>query len=452
MRHATPGLLIRGLFLLAAGLAWVGCSKEPPRNAVLIVLDTMRADRLSAYGYPVQTSPNLDALAERGVLFEIAVSNASSTLPAMAGLFAGDFPTRRLFDVRLKRSLVEKVRSAGIRTAAFVEGGFVSEHFGFERGFDRFDDVSRDDPQVSIEETFDKAAAWLRENHEDRFFLVVHSYEPHTPYARQTYTAGIDSGRLGRTFGPSDAAKIRRGELEFGATERTWVRALYDGGITASDRQVGKLLKTLEELGIRDQTAIVVTSDHGEDIGGRDPEWPGSHGHDLYDESLLVPLIIHDPSRDYEVKRVATQVRTIDTLHTIVELLGLPPSKGVLGRSLVPIMNGTETSHRIAWSTIPHSSFFDHPICFALRSGTHKLIMTPQSRGKLHFELYDLASDPGERANIAQEDAKDRIRLFKALINLRDGLRRLGRAQYLLDQRNRDPDLEARLRALGELE
>jgi len=387
--------MMRWLSILIASIAWLGCSEAPPpRNLVLIVLDTTRADRLSSYGYPVQTSPNLDALAEEGVLFETVVSNASWTLPSMTGLFAGDYPTRPIFDIRLKQSLVETIRSAGIRTAAFVEGDFVSQRFGFELGFDRFHDSTQGDSNASIEQTFGNATAWLRDNHSERFFVVVHTDEPGTPYSR---------------------------------------RALYDGGITASDRNVGRLIETLEQLGIRDQTAVVVTSDHGEDIGGREPELPGTHGHDLYDESLLVPLIIHDPSRDYPVKRITTQVRTIDTMHTIVDLLGLSPTEGLLGRSLVPLMNGTEANHRR----------------FALRNGTHKLIVTPVDRGKLQLELYDLASDPGERANTAQENPEIRTRLFKALISLRDGMRRYGQPHYRIDEMNDAPGVARQVRKLG---
>ena len=440
-------------WILIASVAGLGCSEAPPpRNLVLIVLDTTRVDRLSSYGYPVQTSPNLDALAEEGVLFETAVSNASWTLPAMTGLFAGDYPTYAIFANRLKQSLVETIRSAGIRTAAFVEGGFVSERFGFELGFDRFHDGARDDSNVSIEETFGNATAWLRDNHSERFFLVIHTYESRTPYSRRDYTDGLDSGQLSETFEPLDAAKIRAGRLAFGPTERTWVRALYDGGIAASDRSVGRLLETLEQLGVRDQTAVVVTSDHGEDLGGRDPEWPGIHGDDLYDESLLVPLIIHDPSRDYRVKRVTTQVRTIDTMHTIVDLLGLSPTEGLLGRTLVPLMNGTEANHRVAWSAVLRSEYLDHPRRFALRNGSHKLIMTPLNRGRLQIELYDLASDPGERVNTAQEDPKVRTRLFKQLITLRDGLRRSGRPGYRIDETDDTPGVAPQLRELDNSE
>ncbi|MEE2673205.1 MAG: sulfatase [Myxococcota bacterium] len=444
---------MRWLFALIASLAWLGCSEAPPpRNLVLVVLDSARADRLSSYGYPVQTSPNLDALAEEGVLFEATVSNGSWTLPSMTGLFAGDYPTRSIFDNRLKQSLVETIRSAGIRTAAFVEGGFVSERFGFELGFDLFHDAAQVDSNVSIEKTFEDASAWLRENHAERFFVFVHTYEPSTPYSRRDYTDGLDSGKLGERFGPLDASKIRTGQLDFGPTERTWVRALYDGGITASDRNVGRLLETLRQLGIRDQTAVVVTGNHGEDIGGREPEWPGTHGHDLYDESVLVPLIIHDPSHDYPVKRIRSQVRTIDTMHTVVHLLGLSPTEGVLGRTLVPLMNGTEANHRFAWSTVQGSKSFGLPRRFAVRNGTHKLIMTPIERGKIQLELFDLASDPGERVNTAQADTPTRTQLFKALVNLRDGLRRQGQANYRVDRTVDTPDAVPRVREAGDSE
>ena len=431
---------MRWPWLLVAAALWMGCAEAPPpRNLVLIVFDGMRADRLSAYGYPDQTSPHLDELAEQGVLFESAVSNSSWTLPAMVGLFSGDLPTRHSFDGRLKRSLVETIRSAGIRTAAFVEGGLVSDRFGFSRGFDSFHDGRQGDGQASIEETFAKADAWLRQNAGERFFLLVHSTETQPPYARRDYTRGLESGGLGERFEAADAAKIRQGLLDFGSTERSWLGGLYNGGVAASDRQVGKLLQTLGELDIRDETAVVVTSDHGQNLGGRDPEWPGSQGFDLYDESLLVPLILLDPSRDYAVKRVTTQVRTIDTLHTVIDLLGLPPSEGRIGRSLVPVMEGTESTQRLAWATVPSSKYFDHPKRFALRTGSHKLIMTPSRRGQLLFELYDLGSDPGERGNLGQEQTPERTRLFKTLINVRDDLRRRGLAQYRLDAASEAP-------------
>jgi choline-sulfatase len=438
----------------------VACGKPAkPRNAVLVLVDTLRADRLSAYGYPTRTSPSFDALAEQGVLFETTVSNGSWTLPGMAGIFSGDFPNKRIFDGSLQQSLIGRFREAGLRTAAFVEGGFMSESFGFDRGFDEFHNASSenflkgDEHEVVLtEKTFAAAEAWLRENAENPFFLVVHTYETHTPYTRLDYAEGLDSGALGRTFGVLDAGRIQAGALPFGATERRYVGALYDGGVLTADRALGGLLRTLDELGIRNETVVVVTSDHGEDIGGRDPEWPGVHGHHLYDELLLVPLVVQDPTRRFPVSRVSQQVRTIDVLHTILDLLGVAAGTGSHGRSLVPLMTGDEQDDRYAWSRSTEMSFFQFPERYALRAGRHKLILTRGEGNRLEPELYDLGADPGERENRAGAQPKRARRMQAQLMRLREEIDVPAPAHYTI-RAPRDVDgLEERLEALGYLE
>lgn len=454
-RRIRLPLLVAGCVLLGP-LGWACSEPEPPRNAVLVLLDTLRADRLSGYGYPRATSPALDHLASQGVLFETVVSSGSWTLPGMAGIFAGDFPNGRIYDGSLQQSLVEPIQAAGFRTAAFVEGGFVAAAFGFDRGFDEFENLSQrdflsgaDHEVVLTEQTFAAAQAWLREHADRPFFLVVHSYEPHTPYTRRRWARGMDSGALGESFHVLDAARIQQGKLPFGPVERRYVGALYDGGIRASDNAVASLLRTLSELGIRDQTLVVVTSDHGEDIGGREPEWPGIHGHNLYDELVLVPLIIHDPTRRYPTERVTQQVRTIDVMHTILDLLGLAEAPSVHGKSLVPLMEGTEGADRFAWSKTARMPFFDFEERYALRTGAHKLILTRREDGGFDTELYDLPSDPGERANQAETDRPRAERLRKLLLGLRDQLEQPGPARYTIRAPADADAVEARLRALG---
>jgi len=130
--------------LLALGLGVASCAPaepEPLRGAVLVVLDTLLAEHVSAYGSERETTPQLDRLAQQGVLFEAAISNSSWTLPAMAGMLSGSFPSASVFDRKLSRSLVEPLRGAGFRTAAFTEGGFVSAFYGLERGFDVWQEV-----------------------------------------------------------------------------------------------------------------------------------------------------------------------------------------------------------------------------------------------------------------------------------------------------------------------
>jgi arylsulfatase A-like enzyme len=325
-----------------------------------VLLDTLRADRLSVYGHSRETSPNIDRLAMRGVLFEQAVTSAPWTLPATVSLLTGEYPTARVFDRRLQRSLVERIRDAGFATGAFVEGGFVSEQFGFGRGFEHFSEFltyTRRDPAASlgskkaaavhdIGETFGAAIDWLEAHSDLPFFLLVHTYEVHIPYTRLDYAEELERGSLPRLFGfreAQEAVQQRRSP-----TERRYIGALYDGGVRTADHHVGRLLEALRRVGRSHDTLVVVTSDHGEDLGHRPDGRAGFHGHTLYDELVRVPLIVFDPTRDFSVKRVFTQVRTLDVLPTVLERLGITAAEEIHGRSLVPLMEGLEVEHRPA--------------------------------------------------------------------------------------------------------
>jgi arylsulfatase A-like enzyme len=447
-----------------------GCRQEPPRprNALVIVLDTLRADALSAYGNPGQTSPAIDTLAARGVLFEQAVTNAPWTLPALVGLLSGRYPTARVYHLGLRVSLVETLQKAGFATAAFTERGYFNPHYGLHRGFDTFvdrpsvDTIQRQEkmrraeasgvdpklePLTRIEETFGAARQWLAENREGPFFLVVHTYETHTPYTRTERAESLPRGLLPQpTFSVVAAALALRQGFAGGETEITYIRALYEGGVAVADAAVGRLLESLAELGIEDETLVVVTSDHGEDLGDREPLRPGSHGHTLYDELLLVPLVIFDPTLVYPVDRVTAQVRTVDTLPTVFDLLGVEAGEGLDGRSLVPLMRGEEREDRPAWSRARPGEKMA-----SLRTRAHKVILNPlevlASGGKV-VEYYDLESDPEERHNLSSEDRPGRHELLARLRALREGLEAQGTPQFLGDARMPE-SLGDQLRALG---
>jgi hypothetical protein len=194
---------------LALLLPSAGCGRnERPRGIVLVVIDTLRADHLSAYGNPRPVSPHIDALARNGVLFEDAFTHAPWTLPAFVGLLSGSYPSRRVFDRRLEVSEVEALRDAGFATAAFTEGGFVSSYFGIDRGFQTFeareaavhlqgaDVAERPGAPGGIEHTFAAAGAWLRAHSGRRFFLMVHTYEVHVPYLQTDLAQGLPRGTL----------------------------------------------------------------------------------------------------------------------------------------------------------------------------------------------------------------------------------------------------------------
>ena len=464
-RRERPRLLTRGagaLLAIACLAPHPACTPSRPRNAVLIVLDTLRADRISAYGNARRTSPEIDALAERGVLFETVVTTTPWTLPAMVGLMTGEYPSARTFHDGLQRSLVENLRAAGWATAAFTEGGFVSERFGFERGFELFREPEEPVPEIgsqntakNIDATFAGAREWLAAHGRDRpFFLLVHTYEAHRPYRRLTYADGLERGRLTPTYEVDYATYIYRNPTVFSEAELAYLRALYDGGVAEADRHVGQLLTALSSLDLERDTLVVVTSDHGEDLGDRSPMRPGHHGHALYDEQVLVPLVLYDPSRRYPVHRVAAQVRLVDVLVTICDRLGLAPEPDRHGRSLVPLMTGEETEDRLAWLDVPRHELLGSPAHSGLRTGRFKVILNPRFSTGRRLEVYDLGQDRGERTNVAGRDPQRNAALKLEFDRTRAELARLGVPRFR--QRRAEPEsdaqLDERLRSLGYLE
>ena len=469
------GRRIRGIvgLLLAGALACEEASPDlapasgEPRAAIFVVLDTVRADRVSTAGYARRTTPYLEALAARGVVFEQAISYAPWTMPSMVATLSGSWGSRPgVFKFgRLARSLVEPIREAGFSTAAFTEGAFVSRDFGFDRGFALYHEeegtVQRllpgetRDPGLrgSIERTFDAAQAWLEEHAEERFFLLIHTYEPHTPYGRRSFTEGLEAGAVGETFGTEKLPLLRSGELHFGADDLRYLGALYDGGILESDRQLGRLMQRLEELGLADSTVIAVSSDHGEALGEHDPAAAGDHGHALTDDLLRVPLVIVDPTRSFPVQRVTTQVRTIDILPTLLELLGIERAGHAIdGHSLVPLMRGDESRGRIAFGGATRVA----PARNFVRFGGYKYIETtpgsapdPDRPAPPPRQLYDLEADPGERVNLVEREPELALRYQ---VWLHEHLE-AQQSQAPAPELDAIPDaLRERLRSLGYLE
>ena len=346
----------------------------------------------------------------------------------------------------------------------------MSKRYGFELGFQTFREHegsvpflldapaenAQADPERGIEKTFRWAKEWLAEHgRERRFFLLVHSYEPHVPYRRRTFAEGMPRGRLGPTFEAGAAIQAKRSEQLADEVELAYIRALYDGGVAACDRAVGELLAELERLGLAQETLVVVTSDHGEDLGDRLPLRPGNHGHALYDEQLRVPLILRDPTREFAVRRVTAQVRLVDVMPTILDLLGLPAAADRTGRSLVPLLRGQESEPRLAWAEIPHHALIDAGVRWAVRTDAHKLIVTPpptRGSGEARLELYDLRADARERSNLAPADPGRRAELMAQLRRVALELNAHGAAVYREVSGPADPQLQERLRSLGYVE
>jgi arylsulfatase A-like enzyme/Tfp pilus assembly protein PilF len=349
---------------------------------LLVTIDTLRADHVGIYGYHEASTPTIDALARRGVRFETAVAHAPLTGPSHASILTGQTPLGHGFrnnsgfilapDVK---TVAQDFRNAGYHTAGFVSGFPLDRRFGFDRGFETYNDRlpkgndRRRTPYVErfADATTDAVLRWLatvssREAPQSApWFLWVHYYDPHAPYEPPV----------------ADLADRYR-------------QSPYDGEIAFVDGQLGRLLQTLDVKGETSRTIVLVTADHGESLG---EHGEGTHGIFLYDATLRIPWIMAGPQ--IGTGRVSrTVARSIDVLPTLLDYAGLPQRPDVDGRSLRRAADGEQMSDAPAYaeSLYPQLELGWAPL-HAWRTSGFKFIKAP------HPELYDLQDDPSEKAN-----------------------------------------------------
>ena len=315
--------------LLVLALAVPGCRRAaPPMNLLLVTLDTTRADRFGCTGHASAHTPNLDAFARRSVLFEQAMTTMPLTLGAHASIMTGTYPVFHgihdndgyVLDAGVT-TLAEVLKAAGFETSAFVGAYPLDSQFHLDQGFDTYDDEFQEDWTPAqqeartplsfgfLERRSDQVNAavlrWLEHRGKRRFFTWVHYFDAHQPY---------DPPR------PFDTQ---------------FATSPYDGEIAFVDESFGKLLQAFDAAGVLKDTVVVVVGDHGE---GLEQHGELTHASYLYDSTLRVPLLIAAPGRFPGGRRIAQQVGTIDLMPTVLELLGLPRSHDVQGRSLVPLV------------------------------------------------------------------------------------------------------------------
>jgi arylsulfatase A-like enzyme len=305
------------LFFLAGGLAgwfWLATRHQASSGPViLVVIDTLRADRLPVYGYKSGRAPVLTAFANEGVVFDRAYSHAPQTLPSHVSMFTGHLPfehkVRDNLGFTLARgtpTMASMFQGAGYKTGAFVSAYVLRPETGVAAGFDVYDanfpPVAADRSIAQVQrpgpETLAAADAWLKTLTSGRFFLFLHLYEPHKPYR----------------------APDRFGDL-----------SPYDGEVAYADEIVGTLFARLKERGFYDRATIVVLADHGEGLGDHIEE---EHGLFLYDEVIRVPWMMRLPGGQAAGRRIKDPVQHIDLLPTLAALGGLTPPPGLRGRDL----------------------------------------------------------------------------------------------------------------------
>lgn len=378
------GPLVRLGIVLAAGASFIGCGSRPGAvkrddrlNVLLVTLDTTRADRLGCYGYSRGKTPNLDALAAAGVLFQSAYAQVPLTLPSHCSIMTGTTPlghgvhNNGSYVLAPERTtLAEMLKARGYRTAAFVASFSVDSRFGLDQGFDLYDDsfqpglplkpLNSERPADAVAALF---AAWLDGPAGEPFFAWVHFFDPHLPY---------------RPPAPYDR--------EFAADP-------YDGEVAFMDRAVGAVVTKLREKSLLDRTLVVLAGDHGEAFGEKVER---GHGVFLYDGTMKVPLILYAPGRLPAGRTVPSRVRLTDIVPTVLDMAGLPLPGEVEGLSLVPLAEGGKGGDRENYiETFYPRENYGWSELVGLISGDWKYIRAPRP------ELYDLKTDPAENRNLA---------------------------------------------------
>jgi arylsulfatase A-like enzyme len=368
-------------------LLTASCSGEPQsdlgwpgHNVILISIDTLRADHLGCYGYPLPTSPNIDALANDAVLFSTTIAQAPSTTPSHASIFTSRIPVHH----GAKRStnqpispqvptMAEMLRENGYSTISFNGGGQVAAEFGFDRGFDLYESFSANQP---FGEQVKSATDWMAAHPDNKFFMFLHSYEAHAPYDPEPeHLALFDSGYTGSLPPNISFTLLRRindGQLDLTDQDAQHIKHAYDGEIRSVDEALGALLEYLKSVGSYDDTIVIFTSDHGEELG--DHGQFGKHTYSLYDEVLRVPFILKLPGNRLASTRVDDQIRGIDLLPTVLDLIDIEAPEGLEGQSLAPLMLGHGEAPPFA---VSQQDTEDAIPPTAIRSDKHKLIIRP---------------------------------------------------------------------------
>ncbi len=475
-RRATAAALLVPLVLITLCACPGGGGPAPlgRPSVLLITVDTLRPDHLGCYGYARPTSPFIDTLARRGVLFRVAVTAAGRTVQSFPSILTGVYPmthglryegqSHEILAGRM--TLTRALKDAGYESFAVTQGLNV----GLHRDFDLYDpDIYLDPeghkvflPSKTDADASHKAIQWLRgrKRKEAPFFLWVRYNAPHWPYeppAPWPQTFDPDYTGLSR-FNDEVGVGSERGDIVFGRTrlperEVHHAVALYDGEVAVADRAAGELLRALESMGLLASTLVVVTADHGESLG--EHAYFFEHGAYLYEQTVRVPLIVSYPPALPPGTVVETQARTIDIMPTILDVAGVPVPPGLDGVSLAGRIRGDDGAPiPLAYSESGRNFYKENPRQYVdgvagkwrmIRSDRYKLIMIPTKSGAPLWEFYDLQADPGETTNILGRHPDDEAALRKTLLDL------LARDPGKDDQEEPPlpPELKENLRSLG---
>jgi len=469
-------------------LVVAGCERPrsgpPPRpNVLLISVDTLRADRLGAYGYRLDTTPRIDALAERGVRFADTTVPWPKTWPAMAAMVTGKAPQSNGIRLRPRRplpdvnvTLAEALRAGGYATGAVVANVNLGRGFGFDQGFDRFVESWADEAlRQTGSATFRNAPGRVKRftngtrvtdqglevvealgsGKEKPFFLWLHYIDPHGPYVPPAEYAGLFAGAHPSQPVPIEDLPPYQLQVDPATGQPSndvgFYETQYDREVRYVDDQIGRLLETLAARGLLADTLVVLTADHGESMA--ENRYYLEHGNVPYQSNAAVPLVFVLDGRIAGDRVVEEPVGLLEVMPTILELAGVPAPDGVQGKSLAPLLtSGDGDTPRFVFMESGHV----RPFQLSVRQGSWKLVRMPSPKdrewlGAPPLALYDLREDPREQRDVAAEHPSVVADLSNALAAWQRDTPRY-RGDSKTDLKQLDERTQEMLRGLGYLE
>jgi len=397
-------------------------------NVILIPVDTLRAQNMSCYGYKRRTTPNIDRLAKEGVLFERAYAPDIPTQPAYTNIHTGLYGIQHgVVSNRLTADIHPSIPSIG---ALLKRRGIVTAHVGWVwinhcgrsliGGFKyiinpmKFPRTPPPQPYTA-EDVNSLVIPWLKTNYEKPFFLHIHYWDPHAPYFnvpeqfKRRFYEGDEKDKAkekslqdlrSSPYYPNSARWQHLEDEMKDVKDLEYHRALYDSSILYVDEKIGELIEVLCELGIEDETIIIITSDHGEALG--------EHGlyfdhHGLYENIVHIPLILWAPGRLPAGKRISNFVEHVDIAPTVLKIFGEPIPEKMAGQDLLGLIQDKQEKRR-DFVVLSNG-------CIEAKRGIRtqrwklikSLILSRDPFGNPPIELYDLQKDPNELTNVAEE-------------------------------------------------
>lgn len=369
-------------------------------NVIIYVLDSLRADHLSCYGYSRQTSPNIDLVTKESVLFENAFSQSTWTRPSAASILTSTYPsttgvrTRTDFFPAGITTLPEILREYEFNTLGISTIGNVSSVLGFARGFNKFIDLykesylfknrevtttakerlTNEDTDLLVlplaEDINNALFPWLEKHRNDNNFIFIWAIDTHDPYnPPEDFKKFVDADYQGKMDGSREKAQKARSKEDI-----QHLINLYDSGILYNDFYIGELVKKLKDLGKYDETMLIITGDHGEAF--HDHQKNFGHGYIPYEELIHVPLIIKFPKSNYRNIKISELVQLIDLMPTILETVGISDEAikqvNLQGKSVLPLLKGKITNEYVYSETNPIKIQDSY---FSIRSENWKYIL-----------------------------------------------------------------------------